>query len=98
MNSVYSWVRMGRAAASRGSLLIAYLFHFQLMNPIFPDAQPWDSVLLALVAIVVVVVNRKKMFSPATGVTDVMAPSRSTASEGRLYERRVGEGLADSSL
>jgi membrane protease YdiL (CAAX protease family) len=83
--------------ASRGSLLIAYVFHFQLMNPIFPDAQPWDSVLLALVAIIVVVANRKKMFSPGTGASDVMAPSRSTASEGRLYERRIGEELADSS-
>ena len=33
--------------ASRGSLLVAYLFHWMLMNPITPDAQPWDSVILA---------------------------------------------------
>jgi membrane protease YdiL (CAAX protease family) len=26
---------------SRGSLLIAVLYHFQMMNPIWPDAQPW---------------------------------------------------------
>ena len=83
--------------ASRGSLLIAYLFHFQLMNPIFPDAQPWDSVILAAIAIVVVIVNRKKMFSRSEGATDVMAPSHSTASEGRLYERHA-EDLSSSSL
>jgi hypothetical protein len=29
--------------SARVSLLIAYLYHFQMMNPIWPDAQPWDS-------------------------------------------------------
>lgn len=80
--------------ASRGSLLVAYLFHFMLMNPIFPDAQPWDSVLLAVVAAVVVVVKRKEMFSRGMGSTEVMAPSRPDAREGKLYGRRVGEQLA----
>ena len=29
--------------ASRGSILVAWLMHFQAMNPLFPDAQPWDN-------------------------------------------------------
>jgi uncharacterized protein len=36
--------------ATRGSLLIAALFHFQLMNPVVPDAQPWANRTLALAA------------------------------------------------
>jgi len=40
--------------AARGSLLVAALYHFLMNNPIWPDAQPWDSVLFALVAVVVV--------------------------------------------
>lgn len=80
--------------ASRGSLLVAYLFHFMLMNPIFPDAQPWDSVLLAVVAIVVVIAKRKTMFTRGAGATNVLAPSPERAPEGKLYERRAGEELA----
>ena len=60
--------------SARGSLLISYLFHFQVMNPIFPDAQPWDSLLLALAALVIVVLNRRTMFKKGTGVTDVLMP------------------------
>jgi membrane protease YdiL (CAAX protease family) len=44
---------------SRGSLLIPAFFHFMLMNPIFPDAQPYDSYLMIAIAILVVWVNRK---------------------------------------
>lgn len=29
--------------ATRGSLLIPMLFHWQLINPFWPDAQPWDT-------------------------------------------------------
>ncbi len=59
---------------ARGSLLIAYLWHFQMMNPIFPDAQPWDSLVFALVAVVIVILNRRTMFKKGTGVTDVLMP------------------------
>ncbi|WP_245312850.1 CPBP family intramembrane glutamic endopeptidase [Methanohalophilus levihalophilus] len=62
--------------SAKGSLLIAYLFHFQVMNPIFPDAQPWDSLLLALAAVVIVVLNRRTMFKKGTGVTDVLMPEQ----------------------
>jgi membrane protease YdiL (CAAX protease family) len=58
--------------ASRGSLLIAILYHLNIMNPIFPDAQPWDSYLLALVAVVIVYLNRHQMFRRGSGVTEVL--------------------------
>jgi membrane protease YdiL (CAAX protease family) len=62
--------------SARGSLLIAYLYHFQMMNPIFPDAQPWDNLLFALAAVVIVVLNRHTMFKKGAGVTDVLMPEQ----------------------
>ena len=61
---------------SRGSLLIAYLYHFQMMNPIIPDAQPWENLLFAITAVVIVVLNRHTMFKKGTGVTDVLMPGQ----------------------
>lgn len=58
--------------SARGSLLIAYLWHFQMMNPIFPDSQPWDSLIFALAAVVIVVLNRRTMFKKGSGVTEVL--------------------------
>jgi hypothetical protein len=63
--------------SSRGSLLIAYLYHFQMMNPIFPDAQPWDNILWIAVAVIVVLLNRKTMFQREHGITDVLMPEQS---------------------
>lgn len=60
--------------ASRGSLLLSALFHFQMMNPIFPDAQPWDIYLFAITALIVVWLNRREMFRLGSGVTEVLAP------------------------
>ena len=59
---------------SRGSLLLPFLLHFQMNNPIWPDAQPWDNLLLAVWAIVVVWSNRSKMFQRDAGVTDILIP------------------------
>ncbi len=58
--------------ASRGSLLLVALVHFQLNSPLYPDAQPYDTVLLVLAAMVIVFVHRKKMFDPGAGVVDVI--------------------------
>jgi membrane protease YdiL (CAAX protease family) len=58
--------------ASRGSLLIAILYHLHIMNPIFPDAQPWDSYLLAIAAAVIVFLNRRQMFGRGSGITEVL--------------------------
>lgn len=58
---------------SRGSLLIAIIYHLHIMNPIFPDAQPWDSYLLAIAAVVIVFLNRGHMFQRGAGVTEVLS-------------------------
>ena len=60
--------------ASKGSLLISVLYHFQMMNPIFPDAQPWDILLFVITAIIVVWLNRGTMFQRGAGITDVLMP------------------------
>lgn len=60
--------------SSGGSLLIAVLLHFQLNNPIWPDAQPWDNLFIAIIAIIVVWVNRRTIFQRDFGVTDILMP------------------------
>ena len=57
---------------SGGSILLSALFHFQLMNPIFPDAQPYDTYLLIIVASLIVLWNRKDMFTREGAVTEVI--------------------------
>ena len=58
--------------ASKGSLLISALFHFQMMNPLFPDAQPYDIFLFVGTAVVVVWFNRREMFNKGCGVTEIL--------------------------
>jgi hypothetical protein len=43
-------------------------------GPAWPDAQPWDIVLFILVAVVVVILNRKSMLSREQAVTEVLVP------------------------
>ena len=62
---------------SNGSILLAAFFHFALMNPIFPDAQPYDTYLLIVVASLVVWWDRKGMFTREGAVTEVI-PHRET--------------------
>jgi len=57
---------------SRGSIFLAALFHFQAINPIFPDAQPFDTYLLILIAALVVVINRRTMFTRDGAATEVV--------------------------
>ncbi|MEX1662124.1 lysostaphin resistance A-like protein [Thioclava sp. 15-R06ZXC-3] len=60
-----------------GSLLWPMLFHWQLINPFWPDAQPWDTWLLVGVAAIVVWWNRKTMLSRKGAVTEVIpTPAR----------------------
>jgi membrane protease YdiL (CAAX protease family) len=49
--------------ASKGSILLSAFFHFMVMNPLFPDAEPYDTYILLLVAIFIVWNNRKTMFT-----------------------------------
>jgi membrane protease YdiL (CAAX protease family) len=58
---------------SRGSILLSAFFHFSLMNPIFPDAQPYDTYLLIVVASLIVWWKRKNMFTREGAVTEVIA-------------------------
>jgi uncharacterized protein len=68
--------------ASRGSLLIAILYHLNIMNPIFPDAQPWDSFLLAIAAVIIVFLNRRQMFQRGSGVSEVLMPEDRSVRSG----------------
>lgn len=62
--------------ASRGSLLISALYHFQLMNPAFPDAQPWDTLMFVIAAVIIVWLNRDTMFRREAGITEVLMPEK----------------------
>lgn len=57
---------------SRGSILLPALFHLQVINPLWPDAQPYDTWLFVVVAAVVVWNNRYAMFTRQSAVTDVI--------------------------
>lgn len=57
---------------SRGSILLSAFFHFSLMNPIFPDAQPYDTYLLIVVAALIVWRKGKNMFSKENTVVEVI--------------------------
>ena len=58
--------------SARGSLLWPMLFHWQLINPFWPDAQPWDTIILVGVAVIVVWWNRYTMFTREGAVTEVV--------------------------
>lgn len=66
--------------ASRGSLLVAALFHAQTNGPAWPDAQPWDTWTFVALAVAVVWVNRDRMFAPGSGVASVLGPDDSSPS------------------
>ena len=58
--------------ASGGSLLLPVLYHWQLINPIFPDAQPHDTIMFVAAAVIAVFINRKTMFSKTRAATEVI--------------------------
>ena len=57
---------------SHGSILLSAFFHFSLMNPVFPDAQPYDTYLLMVVAALIIWRNRKDMFTKDGAVVEVI--------------------------
>lgn len=60
---------------SGGSILWAALFHFQLNNPLWPDAQPYDTWVFVAVAVLVVWLNRADMLRRGGAVvTGVAVP------------------------
>lgn len=58
--------------AAHGSLLVAVVFHAQMNNPLWPDAQPWDMWLFVAVAALIAIVDRKHMLDRGYGATDVV--------------------------
>lgn len=58
--------------AARGSLLVAVLFHAQMNGPAWPDAQPWDMYGFVVVAVLVVLLNRRSMLTRGSGSTEVL--------------------------
>lgn len=58
--------------SSRGSILLAALFHFQLNNPLWPDAQPHDTVFFVAAAVIVVWLHRGTMFRREGAATRVI--------------------------
>lgn len=58
--------------ASQGSILLSAFFHFLVMNPIFPDAQPYDTYLFVGAAVLIVWFNRKAMFRKEDATVEVI--------------------------
>ena len=58
--------------ASRGSILLSALFHYQLINPLLPDAQPYDTLFFVAAAFLVVWFNREAILNREWGVTEVI--------------------------
>ena len=55
------------------------LFHWQLINPLWPDAQPWDTIILVVVTVVVVWWHRNTMFTRGGAVTGVVPAKQARA-------------------
>jgi hypothetical protein len=49
-----------------------------MMNPIWPDAQPWDSLLFVAAAAIIVWLNRRTMLQRGSGVTDILLLEQET--------------------
>lgn len=72
---------------SGGSLLLAGAFHLQAINPLWPDAQPYDSGLFVVVALVVVWLNRRSMFCRDGAVVAVLPRLHSACHGERAREQ-----------
>lgn len=81
--------------ASRGSLLVAILYHFQMMNPLWPDAQPYDNFLWIAIAVVFVVLNRRTMFRRGNAVIEVLPGEGQEPSKAPLSPKTL-RGMADA--
>ena len=79
--------------AAGGSLLVAVVFHAQMNGPAWPDAAPWDMLGFALVAVVVVLFNRRSMLAREGSATGIMmepepsSPGDASAITAPLWER-----------
>lgn len=67
---------------SHGSILLSAFFHFSLINPIFPDAQPYDTYLLIVVATLIAWRKPKDMFTKEGAVVEVIPHGKADGSQG----------------
>ncbi|AQT68151.1 CAAX amino terminal protease self- immunity [Anaerohalosphaera lusitana] len=80
--------------ASGGSILLTALFHFTVMNPVLPAAEPYDTYILVVAAGVIVWLNREAMFRRGVAVTEVVgsafgSPRRTKGTKGK-FEKEYG--------
>lgn len=61
---------------SQGSILLAAVMHFQLMNPIWPDAAPYDTLFLAVAAVIVTVHDRNLMLYGEGKLTNIFTKEK----------------------
>ena len=73
---------------ARGSILIAALFHYQMNNPVWPDAQPWENFIFAIAAVVIVVLTRRSMLTGEGSVTEVLMPAEEEGSRSTPHIHR----------
>jgi len=79
--------------ASRGSILLQALFHLQLINPLWPDAQPYDTIPFVAAALVIVWLHRESMLQGTHAVTHVIPDD-----EEATVETDVGRAKSASSV
>ena len=77
---------------SKGSILLSAFFHFSLMNPIFPDAQPYDTYLLIVVAVLIVWRKRNNMLKRQGAVVEVIPhckPADGSIDDSYIFKRKL---------
>jgi hypothetical protein len=88
--------------ASRGSILLPALLHLQLINPLWPDAQPYDTVPFVAAAVVVIWLNRKTMFRRSGGVTTILPSTEAGGGDvedmGAVKDPGVGDIVRKNQL
>ena len=73
--------------ASRGSILLPALFHLQVINPLWPDAQPYDTIPFVVAAIVIVWLNRESMLRRDGGLTTIIPEADTEEREAAEVDR-----------
>ena len=58
--------------SSGGSILLPAVMHWQLNTPLIPNVEPYNTVVFAVAAAVIIWINRKTMFDKSIGVTEVI--------------------------
>lgn len=59
---------------------------FMLMNPIFPDAEPYDTYLFVGAAVLVVWLNRKTMFTKDGAIVKVVPVKNTVNGQGAALD------------